>query len=253
MNTREKVIAALEKTKGNYISGEALARDCQVSRNAIWKIISELRKNGYEIKSVNNKGYMLEGKSDIISKAGICMYLESISGCLQPGIADKIYVYDLLDSTNNEAKRSLLFNDGHMIHGTYIIAKQQSAGKGHGGTGFFSPLGGIYLSMILGPGRIKNKYVPVTELAASAVSSVIEKLFDVKINKLGDNSLYVGNDKVCGILTEGICDLETGIFSNYITGIGIRADLLQNLQETYQHNNKIIAVLIKALNEEMST
>ena len=76
MNTREKVIAALEKEKGAYVSGEALAKTCNVSRNAIWKSINELRKSGYPIESVNNRGYKLDEGSDIISKAGICMYLQ---------------------------------------------------------------------------------------------------------------------------------------------------------------------------------
>ena len=42
LSTKEKVLSALEKNKGNYVSGETLAGDCMVSRNAVWKSINEL-------------------------------------------------------------------------------------------------------------------------------------------------------------------------------------------------------------------
>jgi BirA family biotin operon repressor/biotin-[acetyl-CoA-carboxylase] ligase len=62
-----------------------------------------------------------------------------------------------------------------------------------------------------------------------------------------DSSLYVGDEKVCGILTEGLSDLETGIFSNYIVGIGVRVRRLQALGNTAPQKNKVIADIIRAL------
>ncbi len=253
MNTKEKVLAALERSKGSYVSGEILAKDCNVSRNAIWKSIAELKKNGYAIRSVNNRGYMLEESSDIISKAGICTCLEKSCGIPSSDAADRIHVYESLDSTNNEAKRGLFFSGRHMIHGTYIIAMQQTAGRGHGGSLFSSPEGGIYMSLILEPDKMKDKAHPVTETAAAVVSGVIEALFSVNAEKKEANSLYVKGEKVGGILTEGICDLETGRFSNYIVGIGIRAGRLQEMLGSTVQRNMIIAALIAALEKGMST
>ncbi len=247
MSTREKVIAALENARGSFVSGEMLAEQCHVSRNAIWKSIAELKKSGYAIRSVNNRGYMLEEDSDVISKTGILMYLESLPGEPWTGSPDSIQVHDVLDSTNNEAKRSLLFSDGRMAHGTVIIARQQSAGRGHGGSSFFSPEGGIYMSLILEPEKIRNKTASVSESAVSAVSRVIEGLFNVVTERRKNSSLYVGDEKVCGILTEGICDLETGVYSNYIVGAGIRAGRLHTLGDGHPQKNEIIASLIREM------
>ena len=273
MNTREKVIAALEKEKGAYVSGEALAKTCNVSRNAIWKSINELRKSGYPIESVNNRGYKLDEGSDIISKAGICMYLQmkeehegsdrydreepvlsgndmeadskkACTGFIDP---DRIYVYRELDSTNNEAKRNILFENDRMLHGMVFVAIHQTAGRGHGGSSFSSPDGGIYFSMILEPDKMRENDIPVTEMISDAVMTVLESNYHVKTKKMRDSSLYVGDEKVCGILTEGFSDLETGIFSNYIVGIGIRVRKLQALGNTAPQKNRVIADIIRAL------
>lgn len=273
MNTREKVIAALEKEKGAYVSGEALAKTCKVSRNAIWKSINELRKSGYPIESVNNRGYKLDKGSDIISKAGICMHLQmseehealdryNREGPVLPGNGmeadskkvctgvidpDRIHVYRELDSTNNEAKRNILFENDRMLHGMVFVAIHQTAGRGHGGSSFSSPDGGIYFSMILEPDKMRENEIPVTEMIADAVMTVLENSYHVITKKMKDSSLYVGEEKVCGILTEGFSDLETGVFSNYIVGIGIRVRRLQALGNIAPQKNKVIADIIRAL------
>lgn len=249
MSTKEKVIRALEKEKGVYISGEMLARECNVSRNAIWKSISELKKNGYPIKSVTNRGYMLEETSDIISGAGICMYLESGKNA-ERGMetcSEKIFVFEHLDSTNNEAKRNLVFNNDRMMHGTVYVAGKQTAGRGHGGSSFSSPEGGIYFSVILEPEMLRKKDVPVTAYISETVRNVLDRLYHVKTESRKDSSVFVGDEKVCGILTEGISDMETGEYSNYIAGFGIRAEKLQSIHGFYPQRNKVIAEIIKEL------
>ena len=243
MTTKDKVIVALEKEKGAFVSGEALAKNCNVSRNAIWKSIGELKELGYSIQSVPNRGYMLEESSDIISKAGICMCL----GNAKKKIFDRIHVYDELDSTNKEAKRSLFFPDSKFLHGTVIVAKRQTAGRGHAGSRFASPEGGIYLSILFDAEKMKDSAAPIAQLVSSAVSQVLGRLCALTVTEGKDSSLYVGQDKVCGILTEGLVDLETGVFSNYIVGIGIWLKKLQSLQCRCPRKNEVIAALIQAL------
>ena len=240
MTTKEKVIEALEKERGSYISGEALAKSCGISRNAIWKSITELREQGYPIQSVNNRGYMLEEASDIISKAGICMSLPAKQ-------ADRIFVYEELDSSNKEAKRLLLSDGGKSPHATVIVAKRQTAGKGHGGKKFASPDGGIYLSIILEPEKLRDKEAPITEVISTAVQTVLERAFSVHLDRKADSSIYLGQDKVCGILTEAISDLETGTYSCYIAGIGIWTRKLQGRKDASMQKNDIIASLIKEI------
>ena len=72
---RNKVIKQLEEHKGEPISGSALAVELGVSRTAVWKVINNLKDEGYAIESVGKKGYILNSSSDILSKAGIQAWL----------------------------------------------------------------------------------------------------------------------------------------------------------------------------------
>ena len=47
------------KGETGYISGEEIGRKLDISRAAVWKGISRLRQEGYEIEAVTNKGYRL--------------------------------------------------------------------------------------------------------------------------------------------------------------------------------------------------
>ena len=102
MNTRNNVLLILEMHRGKYISGELLASELGVSRNAIWKAINDLRSSGYNITSASNRGYMLDSSSDVISPQGIQIYLNN------PKDADRIQVFDCIESTNLEARSGAL-------------------------------------------------------------------------------------------------------------------------------------------------
>ena len=52
-------ILRLLKENDTYISGQQLCEQFQVSRTAIWKVIDQLKKEGYQIEAVRNKGYRL--------------------------------------------------------------------------------------------------------------------------------------------------------------------------------------------------
>ena len=52
MNLRDKIIYKLEKERGNFISGQDLAIEFGVSRNAISKCINALREDGFLIESI---------------------------------------------------------------------------------------------------------------------------------------------------------------------------------------------------------
>ena len=49
------ILRALSQTEG-YVSGQELCEKFHVSRTAIWKVINQLKEEGYEIESVPRKG-----------------------------------------------------------------------------------------------------------------------------------------------------------------------------------------------------
>ena len=56
---RNEILEYFRKANGNYVSGEQISRDLNVSRTAIWKHINILKSRGYIFESSTRKGYRL--------------------------------------------------------------------------------------------------------------------------------------------------------------------------------------------------
>ena len=216
--TIDKVLSFLESNKGQYVSGADMAESIGISRNAVWKAINELRSRGYVIESITNKGYMLSEDNDIISAEGI----ESFIGPEYGHMAEHLLVYDSVDSTNNKAKESALKG---ACHGTCIIAARQDSGRGRRDHQFYSPEGGIYMSVVLLPDKIPfSKNDAVTAFIGVAVCKAIESLTGLKPVIMGINDLYIDGKKICGILIESGSEFDSGILQWIVAGIGINFD-----------------------------
>ena len=61
---RDKIIETILDSKDEFISGEELSKKLGISRAAIWKHMKVLKEEGYNIESVNRKGYRLIGSND---------------------------------------------------------------------------------------------------------------------------------------------------------------------------------------------
>ena len=227
MNTKDRVLRALEENKGSFISGEELAKVIGVSRNSVWKAVHELKERGYSIESVTNRGYSLSKSCDIISVQGIAAFLYNKED------AANIEVYNEITSTSQLAKERAVME---ALDKRVIIAKKQTAGKGHGRKRFESPEGGIYFSIFLSPESLKQENLPL--YAAVAVADSLEKTkAPIRIKWIND--IYLEDKKICGILTEIISDLETGEISSYIIGIGINCET--------DNKNELIADILNRL------
>lgn len=194
----------------DYISGEMLAEKFGKSRAAVWKNINALKKDGYDISAVTNRGYILTENNNLISSSSISAYLKKD--------IDILY-YPSIDSTNNCCKR--LLADGKQ--GEFLIAAdEQTAGRGRQGKSFYSPaLTGVYFSLVLRPETTLQNAVTATTAAAVAVCRAIEKLTDKKPKIKWVNDVFLDGKKICGILTEAVTDFESGIVDSVIIGVGI--------------------------------
>ncbi|MDD2217671.1 MAG: biotin--[acetyl-CoA-carboxylase] ligase [Eubacteriales bacterium] len=216
ISVRDKILYELYKNKGSYISGEKLASALDVSRNAISKSVAKLKKQGYSIDAVTNKGYSLASSDDKLSEAGIKVYLNEKYPAFEPGT---FVVYDLTDSTNSEAKRLILKG---AAHGTVVISDSQTNGRGRMSRNFYSPPGtGLYMTLIVNPNFDISKAVLVTAMAAVASARAISTVCGIETNIKWVNDLYLENKKVAGILTEAVSNFETGQIESVIIGVGI--------------------------------
>ena len=205
MSSKDKVLEFLESNRGDYISGEALAESLSLSRTAVWKAVNELRKGGYEIEAVSNKGYKLKETNDILSAAGIISCLDEELRIVYKG-KDLICVYDSVTSTNRLAKE-LAIAGGE--HGSVIIANEQTTGRGRRDHSFFSPKGGLYMSILLRPesvgffggasdsadsaaGASGLNPDAVTGAVGNAVIDSIETLTGIKPRLKPINDLFIG-------------------------------------------------------------
>ena len=208
MSTRTELLKLLMENTGIYLSGQKIGDTLQVSRNAVWKAMQQLRSEGYHIESKPSIGYRLKTKSNILTEA-------SVSGSLR--FPCDLKVFDTVDSTNNIAKE-LPAGDLPMM----IIANKQEAGRGRLGRSFASPAGtGLYMTVALRPHFDLSKSLYVTMAAAVAVCRAIEKTAGVKARIKWVNDLFIGGKKVCGILTEAQTNFETGKIDSLIIGIGV--------------------------------
>ena len=126
-----------------------------------------------------------------------------------------VLYYDVIDSTNLEAKR--LIKAGAKLP-VIITADTQTAGKGRMGRQFYSPdKTGLYMSYVYEPQTDFQESVTVTSAAAVAVVRAIEALTDLNPKIKWVNDIYVYDKKVAGILTEAV----TGERTSIIVGIGV--------------------------------
>ena len=212
-SSRDKVLALLESKKGRFISGEEIASDLGISRTAVWKAVNNLKKDGYMIDSVTNRGYCLSHGSDILSEAVLRGYLRDCP----PLVLD---VFDTVDSTNTVCLKRASDGDRR----TYAaVAGGQTRGRGRRGRSFFSPDGtGLYMSILLRPsGLSADQAVKFTTIAAVAVSEAIEAVAGKTASIKWVNDIYVEGRKACGILTEASFNPEDGTLDYAVVGIGI--------------------------------
>lgn len=123
--------------------------------------------------------------------------------------------------------------------GLVIIAGEQTAGRGRMGRSFFSPGdSGVYMSLLLKPEIQPEDAVQITTAAAVSVCKALESLgiSDSKIKWVND--IYIGNKKVCGILTESSFNSESKTLDFAILGVGIN---IYESQEGFPDEIKDIA------------
>lgn len=207
---KAEILTILKDTDG-YVSGQELCERFGVSRTAVWKAMNQLKKEGYEIESVQNKGYHLVKTPDILSKN------ELVSIRKTKWVGTEICYFDVTDSTNTQAKS---LGEGDAPNGTLVVAGKQESGRGRWGRSFESPAGtGIFMTLLLRPEIEPQNASMLTLVSALAVAKGIEHMVDLPVQIKWPNDIVINGKKVCGILTEMSAQMD---YVNYIViGIGI--------------------------------
>ena len=184
-----------------------------VSRTAIWKVMNQLKDEGYVIDAVKNKGYKLIQTPDIVTA-------EEVDSLLETEWAGHPVVYEEeQESTNQTAK--MLAEQG-ASHGTLVVAERQVSGRGRRGRTWHSPKGsGIWMSILLRPQIHPMSASMLTLVAAMAVYDAISSRVEGCAIKW-PNDIVINGRKVCGILTEMSSELDN--IHYVVIGIGINVN-----------------------------
>lgn len=136
-----------------------------------------------------------------------------------------------VDSTNEWAKRNiekLSDLDG-------VIARIQTRGKGRGSNKWFSPSGGLWLTLMIKEFP-SNKGV-LSQLSSVAIAEVLEN-YGLHVELKWPNDIIISKKKIGGVLIEGRNE-------SFIVGIGLNlnldvSDFPQSLQENIISSKEIL-------------
>lgn len=224
-STRDRLIALLEQHSDNYISGQRLSEALHISRNAIWKHMKELEKDGYVIEAKPRKGYRIMKSPDKIS-----------SNSLKWGLHTKWLGRTIIHKEKTESTQII----GHQAarenvpHGTVIIADEQTGGRGRMSRQWHSSKDkGMWISIILRPEMLPNHASQLTLLTATVLADVLHALDHVEPLIKWPNDLLLHQKKVAGILTE--MQAEQDCIQYMLIGVGLNvnqtaADLHPDIQ-----------------------
>ena len=206
--------------ENDYVSGEKIGEELNLSRTSIWKAIQRLQQEGLEIDSIKNRGYKLI-QGDLI-----------LPELIQENTNLTIRYKPETKSTQTDAKEGIeAGNKGNTLY----LSTCQTAGRGRFQRLYYSPSqGGIYMSLHIQPNLPYEKLPSYTLLVAAAVYKAIKNLTMIEVDIKWVNDIYFKNKKIAGILTEAMTSVETGSVTDVIIGLGINfsiADFPEDLKE----------------------
>ena len=208
-------ILALLRERGDYVSGQEICERFGVSRTAVWKAIGQLKKEGYRIEAVQNRGYLLVEERELFGQ----YELESRMDTEWAG--HPVACYDVLDSTNLQAK---LDAEHGADQGALVVADMQTAGRGRRGRAWSSPPGtNVYYTLVLKPDLAPEKASMLTPVMGLAVAEGIRSTCGLEPQIKWPNDIVINGKKVCGMLAE--MSLERDFIHYVVIGVGINVGL----------------------------
>jgi len=206
------ILESLRKKQG-FVSGEEISRLQDISRQALWKQVQELRERGYEIEAVPHLGYRLVASPDRL-------YPEEIAcGLGTKFLGHKAFYFEKTPSTMDEAMR---LGPG-APEGCLVVAESQSKGRGRLGRSWNSPkYKGVYASFILKPSLLPAAAPALALLAAVGICEGIEEAAGIHPEIKWPNDIILDGCKLGGILTELKAELDTVLF--VVIGFGLNVN-----------------------------
>ncbi|MDF2738372.1 MAG: birA, partial [Nitrososphaeraceae archaeon] len=163
-------------------------------------------------------------------------------------IGKRIYHYKKIKSTQQLAI-SFAETNINNEHGTVIVADEQDEGMGRGKKKWASPIGGLWMSLIIKPKIEFAKINMISVISAISVCEAINDISQLKTNIKWPNDILINEKKLAGILI----DTNTNNSKNeyIVVGIGINIDVdIPKINSSIASNN-ILPTKVTSIHNEI--
>lgn len=206
------ILSELLKSNGNFVSGNHVADSLNISRVSIWSHLEKLRKDGFILEAIRNRGYRIQKEPASAHPDLISAYLK-LKGIPPPPL---VYLEET-DSTNNEVERQLANKRSTPF---VVISGKQTQGRGrYGRTWHSNDHGNLYVSFGFKPNSPPPLIKSFTPWIATQLCHLLHQEFALPIEIKWPNDLLFNGKKICGMLVESHIDVDST--RDLILGIGL--------------------------------
>lgn len=163
-------------------------------------------------------------------------------------IGKQIYHYKKLKSTQLLAI-SLAENNIKNEEGTVILADQQDEGRGRGKKKWSSPIGGLWMSLIIKPRIEFTKFNMISVISAISVCESINRISNLKTSIRWPNDVLFNNKKLAGILIDS--SINNSKHDYVVIGIGINIDIDISKINLSNASNSILSRKVTSIQNEI--
>ena len=212
-----KILSFLKAHRSEFLSGQDMSDVLKISRVAVWKDIKKISSLGYKIESKQNIGYRL------VDSTKLPLPWEIKENLHTEFLGNRIYYFDTIDTTQNFAMKIASKNNED---GTVIISKKQTGGRGRMKRKWKSPVGGIWMSVIIHP-KFDVSHTTLVPLATSlALCISIEKILKINTKLKWPNDVTLKGKKIAGVLVDA--SIVSNQIESMVLGIGINFKIKPN-------------------------
>jgi BirA family biotin operon repressor/biotin-[acetyl-CoA-carboxylase] ligase len=168
-------------------------------------------------------------------------------------LGKQLVVEEQCTSTNDVAEK-IANEEGP--HGAVVIAEKQSKGRGRYGRSWYSPMGGIWFTVLLRPPTFLQPLKALPLVGALAVARMVSSELGIKARVKWPNDVTVDDRKIAGVVVEARSKgnevtyvlLGVGINANFessqITALGLTGTSLQTLLGVPINREKLICSVL---------
>lgn len=204
--TARRLRPLLDALAAGPASARALAEELGLALPQVEEAVGRLRRAGFEIEHTDGT---YEVRSVPAYGLGVAYGLEAPFA---------IEYHRQIGSTNDRARELAEAGEADVV----VLADEQSGGRGRRGRAWWSPVGGVWLSVLLRPELDATRAGLLALLGATAVAEAVPA--GVMATIKWPNDVLVGDRKLAGVLVE--TEIAAGRIEWAAVGIGVNADVV---------------------------